>query len=231
VLATPHASNLDEFEPLRAAGVSLHFSRSAADIARADWLILPGSKHTRADLAWVRALGLEAAIHAHAAAGKPLLAVCGALQWAGEVVADPQGLEGGIPGRDAGLGLLPLHTRFEPAKRLQRAMHRLAELRGPWAPLAGQVVDGYQIHLGRTGLSADAAADCRPAVSDGPGLGWQCGPVLALYLHGLFENPGVVRALFGQAAPPLESVFDRLADEIDRCFAPGALMGLLSEPG
>jgi adenosylcobyric acid synthase len=73
VLATPHASNLDEFEPLRAAGVALQFSRDAATLARADWLILPGSKHSRADLAWVRGQGLEAVVHAHVAAGRPLL--------------------------------------------------------------------------------------------------------------------------------------------------------------
>ena len=70
------------------------------------------------------------------------------------------------------------------------------------------------------------------AVPGQPALGWQHGPVLALYLHGLFENPAVVRALFGTppagaVADPVEAVFDRLADAVDAAFAPGALMGLL----
>ncbi len=228
VLATPHASNLDEFEPLRAAGVALRFVRDAAGIAAADWLLLPGSKHTRADLAWVRVQGLDAAIGAHVAAGKPLLAVCGALQWLGQGIADPLGLEGGTPGRAAGLGLLPLHTRFQPVKQLQRARHRLGALTGPWAPLAGLAVDGYEIHLGST----EATASLAPAVPSQPGLGWQQGPVLALYLHGLFENPAVVRALFGPGpagalADPLDAAFDRLADAVDAACAPGVLMGLL----
>jgi len=235
VLATPHASNLDEFEPLRAAGVSLHFSRAAADINRADWLVLPGSKHTRADLAWVRAQGLDAAIAAHVAAGRPLLAVCGGLQWLGQRIDDPLGLEGGEPGQAAGLGLLPLHTHFAPAKQLRRATHRLAALAGPWAALSGLAVDGYEIHLGRTEAAATGPAldGLRPALQQpagAPALGWQRGPVLALYLHGLFENPAVVAALFGRAAPPLEAVFDRLADTVDAAFAPGTLMNLLQAP-
>jgi adenosylcobyric acid synthase len=227
VLATPHASNLDEFEPLRTAGVALRFARDAAAIAAADWLVLPGSKHTLADLAWLRAQRLDAAIAAHVAAGKPVLAVCGALQWLGRAVDDPLGLEGGRPACAPGLGLLPLHTRFAPGKQLRRVRHRLGPLQGPWAPLAGLDVAGYEIHLGQTHAADGGAADAVPAH---PGLGWQQGPVLALYLHGLFENPAVVRALFGAPAQPLadplEAVFDRLADAVDAAFAPGVLMQL-----
>jgi len=227
VLATPHASNLDEFAPLRTAGVSLRFVRDAQSITDADWLVLPGSKHTLADLAWLRAQRLDAAIAGHVAAGKPVLAVCGALQWLGRSIDDPLGLEGGRPASASGLGLLPLATRFAPAKQLRRVRRRLGALQGAWAPLAGLEVDGYEIHLGQT--AADAAlTDAVPAQ---PGLGWQQGPVLALYLHGLFENPAVLRALFG--APrvavddPLDAVFERLADAVDAAFAPGVLMGLL----
>ena len=225
VLATPHASNLDEFEPLRAAGLALRFVRDAADIAPADWLVVPGSKHTRADLAWVRAQpGLAEALRAHAAAGKPLLAVCGGLQWLGAVVDDPQGREGELPGGDAGLGLLPLHTRFGADKQLSRAEFRFGALDGAWAPLSGLAVSGYEIHLGRT---VTVGEPLRAAVPELPGLGWQHGAVLALYLHGLFENPTVVHTLFGRHAVPLEASFERLADAVDAAFAPGSLMGLL----
>jgi adenosylcobyric acid synthase len=224
VLATPHASNLDEFEPLRAAGVALQFSRDAATLARADWLILPGSKHSRADLAWVRGQGLEAVVHAHVAAGRPLLAVCGGLQWLGQAIDDPLGLEGGRPGQDQGLGLLPLRTRFAPAKQLGAVQLRLGALTGPWSVLSGLDLSGYEIHHGQTTALSASLVDVLPGR---PGLAWQQGPVLALYLHGLFENPTVVRALFGRQAPPLDAVFERLADTLDDCFAPGALMALL----
>jgi adenosylcobyric acid synthase len=231
VLATPHASNLDEFAPLRTAGVCLRFVRDASSIAAADWLVLPGSKHTLADLAWLRAQRLDGAIAAHVAAGKPVLAVCGALQWLGQAVDDPLGLEGGRPASAPGLGLLPLRTRFAPAKQLRRVRRQLGALQGPWAPLAHLAVDGYEIHLGQTQPGASAAGGLTDAVPAQPGLGWQQGPVLALYLHGLFENPAVGRALFGAPAgpvdDPLEAVFDRLADAVDAAFAPGVLMGLL----
>lgn len=225
VLAGPHASNLDEFEPLRTAGVSLAFARDAASIARADCLVLPGSKHTRADLAWLRAEGLDAAVRAHAQGGKPLLAVCGGLQLLGTRIDDPDGVEGGRPGSDAGLGLLPLATRFATGKRLARATHGFATLIGPWAPLSGLAVEGYEIHAGHT--TAPAAMALPAAFADAPALGWQQGPVLAVYLHGLFENPAVVAALFGRSPPPLDAVFDGLADLIDAHFPPGALMALL----
>jgi len=225
VLATPHASNLDEFEPLARAGVPVHYARSAADLVGAGWLVLPGSKHSRADADWVRAQGLGPVLAAHVAAGRPLLAVCGALQWLGQVIDDPLGLEGEAPGRTAGLGLLPLHTVFVPAKQLARATHRLGALQGPWAPLAGLAVQGYEIHLGQT--TALPTAALQPAFAHRPGLGWQQGPVLALYLHGLFENPAVLQALFGRALPPLQQVFDRLADVVDAHLGEHHLMALL----
>ncbi|HWH75689.1 MAG TPA: cobyric acid synthase [Methylibium sp.] len=225
VLAYPHASNLDEFEPLREAGVALHFSRERRTLADADWLLLPGSKHTRADLAWLREQGLDALVQAHAASGRPLLAVCGGLQMLGEQVDDDDGIEGGVPGRSAGLGLLPLATRLAPAKRLGRTPACFATLDGPWAALSGLAVEGYEIHSGR---SASRDAGLRVALGGAAPLGWQRGNVLALYLHGLFENPALVRALFGAAALRTpDAVFDGLADLLDAHFAPGALQALL----
>jgi len=167
-------------------------------------------------------------VRSHATSGRPLLAVCGGLQLLGERIDDPRGLEGGVPGRDAGLGLLPLVTRFDAHKQLARNRHRFATLDGPWAALSGLAVEGYEIHLGRSEASDPALHVALPAAAPGePPLGWQRGNVLALYLHGLFENPALVRALFGATLPPLDAVFDGLADLIDAHFEPGALMALL----
>jgi adenosylcobyric acid synthase len=229
VLVPPHASNLDEFEPLRRAGVALEFSREPATIAAAQWLVLPGSKHTRADLAWLRERGLDRLVQAHAASGRPLLAICGGLQMLGTQIDDVQGIEGGEPGSAAGVGLLPLVTRFEALKHLARTQARFGALQGPWAPLAGLAVEGYEIHAGR---STSVDLDLRPALvappSDDAGvIGWQRGPVLAVMLHGLFENPAVMRALFGATLNPFDDVFDGLADVLDEHLGAAALNSLL----
>lgn len=237
VLAGPHASNLDEFEPLRAAGLSLEFSRDAAAIEGADWLVLPGSKHTRADLAWMRANGLDATVRAHVAQGKPLLAICGGLQIAGVRIDDPLRVEGGAGIHDRGsessrddggrgLALLPIVTRLAPIKTLARTRARFARLDGAWAALSGLEVEGYEIHHGETGSLDRALCAALADEREASVLGWQLGPILAVYLHGLFENRAVVRALFNRDARSLDTVFDALAAHVDAHFDPGFLLSL-----
>ncbi len=228
VIACPRISNLDEFQPLKnVPGVRLLWARSPAEVAGADWVVLPGSKHTSSDLAWMRAQGLDRAVADHAARGGRVLGICGGLQMLGEALVDPHGIDGNAPG----LGLLPLVTAFAPDKTVRATTVRFAGLEGPWQALAGVDLQGYEIHHGQTALHPAllaAGQAARPVLPDG--LGWQGGAqgqVLGLYLHGLFESPAVLQALFGAAAPTLDSVFDRLADHADAHFAPGFLDSLL----
>ncbi len=227
VVAYPRISNLDEFQPLKnVPGVRLRWARSPADVADADWIVLPGSKHTSGDLAWLRTQGLDRAIAAHAARGGRVLGICGGLQMLGEALIDPHGIDGNAPG----LGLLPLVTVFAPDKTVRQREARFATLRGPWAALSDVVVGGYEIHHGQTAPHAAmaAAGDVAQAVMP-DGLAWQnaAGNVLGLYLHGLFEDPAALQALFGATAPTLDAVFDGLADFIDTHFAPGVLDALI----
>ena len=224
VVAYPRISNLVEFQPLaNLPGVRLGWARTPADLAAADWVILPGSKHTSNDLAWVRAQGLDRAIAAHAAQGRAVLGVCGGLQMLGEALIDLHGVDGNGPG----LGLLPLVTQFAPDKTVRRTRSRFSTLAGPWALLSGIEVAGYEIHHGQT-AQHPAMAPGRAVLPDA--LGWQNeqGNVLGVYLHGLFEDPAVLHALFGAAAPTLDTVFDGLADFIGRHFEPGFLDGLIA---
>jgi adenosylcobyric acid synthase len=226
VVACPRISNLDEFQPLKnIPGVRLKWVRSPAALADADWVILPGSKHTSGDLAWLRAQGLDRAIAAHAARGGAVLGICGGLQMLGEALIDTHGIDGNGPG----LGLLPLVTQFEPAKTVRPTRARFARLAGPWAALSDVPVSGYEIHHGQT-AQHPAMAPARVAI-DG-GLGWQNagGNVLGVYLHGLFEDAEVLHALFGAKAPTLDSVFDGLADFVDLHFMPGVLADLIGNP-
>jgi len=228
IVAYPRISNLDEFQPLRSSpGVRLIWARSPADLEGADWVILPGSKAVAADLAWLRAQQLDAAIARHAAAGRPVLGVCGGLQMLGESLIDPHGIDGNAPG----LGLLPLVTLFEREKLLRPARMRFsAAMEAPWLALQDVSCEGYEIHHGRTEQHPSlAAATVVLREADGSAVGWQQGPVLGVYAHGLLEQPTVLQALLGTPHAGLEPVFDGLADYIDCHFAPGSLMALLKD--
>ncbi|MDB5743751.1 MAG: hypothetical protein JWR68_2066 [Polaromonas sp.] len=231
VVAYPRISNLDEFQPLsNVPGVRLKWVRSAAALVDADWVILPGSKATSADLAWLRAQGLDQAIAAHAGRGGQVLGICGGLQMLGEALIDPHGIDGNGPG----LGLLPLVTVFDEAKTVRHRQAAFGAVRGPWASLSGVAVQGYEIHHGQTAPhAAMAAAGDRAYPVMAGSLAWQngAGNVLGLYLHGMFEDPRVLQALFGAATPTLESVFDGLADYIEQHFDAGVLPSLLAPDG
>ncbi|WP_218243424.1 cobyric acid synthase [Comamonas fluminis] len=218
IVAYPRISNLDEFQPLlQVPGVRVVWARSPAQIAGADWVILPGSKATAADLAWMRTQGLDAAVVAHASAGKRVLGICGGLQMLGEALIDLHGVDGNA----AGLGLLPLATLFAQDKTVQPTTLTLPTVQAPWNALTGVQARGYEIHHGQTQLRADMQAGAaQPAQELLPGMLWQGGnpAVLGTYLHGLFENAEVIHALFGQGAPSLEQVFDRLAKGVGEWF-------------
>ncbi len=222
VIAYPHISNLDEFQPLRQLpGVRLSWAREPRDLAGADWVILPGSKSTAADLAWLREQRLDVAITSHPG---PVLGICGGLQMLGEALVDTQGVDGNAPG----LGLLPLVTAFAPDKLLQTTTLRFDGLDGPWAALNGVRTHGYEIRHGRTAPHPSFEPP-RVALRNGAGqaIGWQAGRVLGVYAHGLFEQAAVLQALFGATTPPLDAVFDGLADFIDMHFKPGTIAGLI----
>ena len=223
VIAYPRISNVDEFQPLKnVPGLRLVWARSPADVAGADWIILPGSKHTSGDLAWLRAQSLDRAVAAHAGQGGAVLGICGGLQMLGEALVDAHGIDGNGPG----LGLLPLVTAFEKDKTVRRTRTRFGPVDGPWSALSNVAVAGYEIHHGQT-AQHPAMTSGRAVMPDQ--LAWQNaeGNVLGLYLHGLFEDAAVLAALFGAQAPSLDRVFDGLADFIDTHFDPQFLEDLI----
>ena len=227
VIAYPRISNLDEFQALKnVPGVRLKWVRSPSEVIDADWVILPGSKHTSGDLAWLRSQGLDAAIAKHANQGKAVLGICGGLQMLGEALIDMHQIDGNGPG----LGLLPLVTSFEITKTVQHRHIQFGKLTGLWSKLSDVTLAGYEIHHGQTAQHPAMAKAGDVAIAVLPdALGWQnkTGNVLGLYLHGMFEDPAVLQALFGATTPTLNSVFDGLADYIGQHFEKNFLDSLI----
>ncbi|WP_019936947.1 cobyric acid synthase [Bordetella sp. FB-8] len=228
IVTYPRISNLDEFQALKSVpGLRLVWARDAAalaDLGAQDWIILPGSKHTSGDLAWLRAQGLDRAVLRHAARGAAVLGICGGLQMLGDEMTDPQGIDGAA----RGLGLLALSTAFAADKTVRRRQARFGELAGCWAALSGLPLRGYEIHHGRTRAGADAAQSGAREVI--PALAWQnaAGNVLGLYVHGMFEEPAVLQALLGGQTLAADAVFDGMAQFLERHVDPGVLHGLIS---
>ncbi len=205
VVRYPTASNLDEFKALEQLA-DVRWVRTPAELLDADLVVLPGSKHVAADLTWLTERGLAAAVRQRAGAGGRVLGICGGLQMLGERILDADGVDGS----GAAIGLLALETTFLADKRTERTAAEFGRLPVPWDALSGVPVTGYEIRHGRT----QASGPTTEALPNG--LGFVAGPVLAVYLHGLFEQPAFLQALLG-AAPrrSLEQAFDELADAVE----------------
>jgi len=213
----PRISNHTDFDPLRLhPQVQLTFVGPGQPLPAADLVILPGSKSVRADLAFLRAQGWDAAIERHLRYGGKLLGICGGLQMLGRMLSDPHGLEG-TAGDSAGLGWLELDTVLEPEKQLRNVRGRLA--------LEDAEVGGYEIHAGVT--SGPALESPAVRLDDGrcDGALSADGQVMGTYLHGLFESPAACAALLRWAGlgevqqldyhALRERDIERLADQVE----------------
>ncbi|MGQ7247742.1 cobyric acid synthase [Halomonas sp. V046] len=194
VPALPRISNHTDIDPLRLhPRVSLSVVGPDRPMPQADVIVLPGSKSTLADLAWLRAQGWEERILRHLRYGGRVLGICGGFQMLGDWIDDPEGREGPVGG-GPGLGLLRLTTRMARDKALTRREGALTPgLAGTRQP-ATVAVRGYEIHHG----VSTGAALTRPLMRlDGRDEGAISadGQVLGTYLHGVFDAPGACSAL------------------------------------
>ena len=147
VVRLPRVSNFTDVDALGLEpGLDVVFASDPRALSDADLVVLPGTRATIADLAWLSERGLDRAIHAHAAAGRPVLGICGGFQMLGRTIVDPDGVEGLAGARVEGLGLLDVTTEFTAAKVLGL----------PQGSALGAVTGGYEIHHGRVIRGADA---------------------------------------------------------------------------
>ena len=225
VVALPRMSNHNDADALACEpGVVVRFTRQAAELADADLIVLPGTRATVSDLAWMRERGVDAAIMRHAARGLPVLGICGGYQMLGTLIDDEVESEAG---QVAGLGLLPVQTTFGHQKVLARPSRTLAD---------GVVVHGYEIHQGV--LSREGG---EPFFAD---EGCRVGAVAGTVWHGLLENDGFRREYLSYVArvagrrftgaPDIcfeairDTQLDRLADLIADHLDRDQLLGLLT---
>ncbi|HWC25622.1 MAG TPA: cobyric acid synthase [Solirubrobacteraceae bacterium] len=230
VLRLRWMSNFTDLDALGAEpGVRVRFTRSPADVERADLVVLPGTKATVEDLARLRAAGLDAALRARAAAGAPILGICGGYQMLGEAIDDRVESRAGAVD---GLGLLPVRTRFAPGKLLRRRS-------GACGWLGGARATGYEIRHGRV-----ARHDAQPllAADDGAPAGCRAGWTLGTSWHGVLEDDGLRRALLSAVAVARGRTFvagdesfgalrerrlDVLGDLVERYLDTDAVLALL----
>jgi adenosylcobyric acid synthase len=185
VIRLPRISNATDAEALAAEpGVQVRLTVEPADLADADLVVIPGSKATVSDLAWLRETGLADAVHAHVATGKPLLGICGGFQMLARTIDDEvESRRGTVPG----LGLLPVDIAFRERKTLARSTGS-----GHGAP-----VRGYEIHHGYVSAGAPEPllryADGRPE-------GAVAGAISGTHWHGAFESDEFRRRYLTEAA-------------------------------
>ncbi|MFC0338707.1 adenosylcobyric acid synthase (glutamine-hydrolysing) [Kushneria avicenniae] len=219
VILLPRISNHTDFDALRLhPQVNVRFVRHPEALGAADVIILPGSKHVRADLDWLRERGWSDVLARHLRYGGRIIGICGGYQMLGTRIEDPEGVEGPA-GASEGLGWLDLATTLRATKQLHRVTGHclLGEARAP--------VTGYEIHVGESlgeGLTRGVFA-----LDDGrrDGAISEDGRILGTYLHGVFDHPATLKALLGWAGlvepVPFDydahrmSEIDRLADHVE----------------
>ncbi len=207
-IAVPKLSriaNFDDLDPLKLEpGVSVQIVGPGQAIpGNVDLILLPGTKSTIGDLAYLRQQGWDIDILAHVRRGGRVLGICGGYQMLGHTISDPQGIEG-TAGTYPGLGLLDVETVMHPEKRLAgvTAVHSAS----------GHPVSGYEIHIGTT-----TGPDCTNhwLTIDGVGHGAASGNgrVSGCYLHGLFSQDEFrTRFLSDLGVAPSGLAFDQTVD-------------------
>lgn len=209
-------ANFDDLDPLAAEPeVTVEIVPPGRALpADGDLVILPGSKSTIGDLAYLRRQGWDIDILAHHRRGGHVLGLCGGFQMLGKTIDDPEGVDG-RPGKVEGLGLLDVHTVMAGEKRvtLTEAVTRDGNL----------PVSGYEIHMGRT-TGADCARAWLSIDGRAEGAASADGRVKGSYLHGLFSSDAFrasVLAGLGHESQTgyedgVEETLDALADHLER---------------
>ena len=231
VIRLPRVSNFTDLQALaQEPAVHLRYVTTEKELGHPDMVILPGTKSTVADLAFLRRRGLAERICKLAGSGSLIVGICGGFQMLGRTIRDPEQVES-QEREVAGLNLLPVETVFDPHKRTAQVEAHIAATTGPLAAASGATITGYEIHNGRTeGELPPAFQIIRRAgrsASDADGAVNHDGSIFGTYIHGLFDAPEFRRAFLEAVArrkgvqslptapqAELEQVYDRWAAHV-----------------
>ncbi len=192
VIRLPHISNFTDFDPLLALDrLDLYFLEKVQALTDFKAVILPGSKNTRFDLNWIHTSGWIQALSDYVSSGGHVLGICGGYQMMGKTIEDPQGLEG-RPGISDGLGLLPIETVLQAPKTTTLTQFS-------WK---GQAGIGYEIHMGQTTRKGEnplfqIRTRNQDPCQDEDGCISADTKMMGTYIHGLFDNPVVLKSWLG----------------------------------
>jgi adenosylcobyric acid synthase len=197
VVQVPHIANFTDFNALAAQpDVRVRYVRYPQELAGADLVILPGSKNTLGDLAWLRESGMAHAVLQLHQQNVPVMGICGGYQMLGDTIIDE--VESGL-GTQPGLGLLHTVTRFARRKTTTQVSAQMASALPAWLKsAAGIKVQGYEIHMGETRLTSDDSPALfleKEGERIADGAISADGQVIGTYLHGLFDNDAFTRAM------------------------------------
>ena len=215
-LGLERIANFDDLDPLsQEPGVSVEVLGPGRAIpGDSDLVILPGSKSTRGDLAFLRAQGWDIDLQAHVRRGGHVLGICGGYQMMGQRIDDPDGIEG-PSGSSTGLGLLQVDTLMTGDKRLTETRAEHVE--------TGIVLDGYEIHKGRS-FGPDCARPFARIKDRDEGACSADGRLCGSYFHGMFRNDAFRAAYLTRVgarasglnyAGAVEQTLDALADHME----------------
>jgi len=210
-------ANFDDFDPLiHEPSIDLSFVAPGQVIAAdTDIIIIPGTKSTLADLAFLRAQGWDIDILSHVRRGGRVIGICGGYQILGRKLHDLAGVEG-LAGSSEGLGLLDVETWLDGPKTVKQVTGRLARRHGAFS--------GYEIHIGQT-KGPDTQNPAAFIEGQAHGALSPDHRVMGLYVHGLFDTAQTRDALFpelaGQVSPVdqsqrIDAALDRVADALER---------------
>ncbi|MBN1449466.1 MAG: cobyric acid synthase [Anaerolineales bacterium] len=242
VIHLPRIANFDDFDPLATEpGVRVRYVDGPEQIGNPAAIIIPGTKSTVNDLAWLRSRGFDEAIRRHAQKGGSVVGICGGYQMLGEAVHDPQHVESKLDSAP-GLGLLPIETVFAGDKTTHQASAQVRNGPGWLADLEGQTVTGYEIHMGRTQSGSswlEIAERSGQSVQVADGAASVDGKIWGCYVHGLFANENLRRAWLADlgwkgeqmdgAANPFAASLTRLADTLEETLDMGLLEKIVWE--